>query len=84
MLEDGRVFRDDGNPAGMARGSEWEGDRPIRIVLTVAHLNHDESASDDANLAALCQRCHLRHDAVDNQRRAAERRRAKLAARDLF
>lgn len=33
------------------------------VVLTVAHIDHDRSNSDDANLAALCQRCHLGHDA---------------------
>lgn len=36
--------------------------RPIRIVLTIAHLDHDTAHNDDSNLAALCQRCHLRHD----------------------
>lgn len=35
----------------------------IRIVLTVAHLNHDVEDSSPLNLAALCQKCHLTHDA---------------------
>lgn len=35
----------------------------IRIVLTVAHLDHDTTHNDPANLAALCQKCHLTHDA---------------------
>jgi len=38
--------------------------RLIRIVLTIAHLDHDEDnweVSDD-RLQALCQRCHLRLD----------------------
>jgi len=34
----------------------------IRIVLTVAHLNHDKQDCRDENLAALCQRCHLAYD----------------------
>lgn len=84
MTAEGRVFRDDGSMAGWARGSEWEGARAIKVVLTVAHLNHVESDNSDSNLAALCQRCHLRHDAKDNRRRAAATRRARLAARDLF
>lgn len=41
------------------------------IVLTVAHIDHDKTNNDDANLAALCQRCHLNHDRkqhADNRR----------------
>lgn len=34
-----------------------------RIVLTVAHLDHDPTNNNLANLAALCQRCHLKYDA---------------------
>lgn len=33
-----------------------------RIVLTVAHLDRNSQNNDRQNLAALCQRCHLRHD----------------------
>lgn len=35
----------------------------IVIVLTIAHLDQDINNNDDSNLAALCQRCHIRHDA---------------------
>mgnify|MGYP001397670851 CR=1 FL=1 len=30
-----------------------------RVVLTVAHLDHDTRNNADDNLRALCQRCHL-------------------------
>lgn len=33
-----------------------------RVVLTVAHLDHDITNNRFNNLAALCQRCHLRLD----------------------
>jgi hypothetical protein len=33
-----------------------------RVILTVAHLDHDILNNDDENLAALCQRCHLNYD----------------------
>ena len=33
-----------------------------RVVLTVAHLDHDKANNRFGNLAALCQRCHLRYD----------------------
>jgi 5-methylcytosine-specific restriction endonuclease McrA len=33
------------------------------VVLTIAHVvDKRPEAADDDNLAALCQRCHLRHD----------------------
>jgi len=37
--------------------------RPIKGVLTIAHLDHKLVDHSDENLAALCQRCHLRYDA---------------------
>lgn len=33
-----------------------------RVILTTAHLDRDPSNNARENLAALCQRCHLRHD----------------------
>jgi 5-methylcytosine-specific restriction endonuclease McrA len=44
---------------------------PIKVVLTTAHLDHDPSNNDLANLAVLCQRCHLAHD---REQHAATRR----------
>ena len=48
-----------------------------KVVLTVAHLNHDTRDNEPSNLRALCQRCHLRWDAKHHQRNAAETRRQK-------
>ena len=48
------------------------------VVLTVAHLDHDTTNNDDSNLAALCQRCHLRHDAALHAQHAAETRRRQM------
>lgn len=45
-----------------------DGFKMVKIVLTVAHLDHDTNNNDDENLAALCQRCHLRHDAEQHAR----------------
>jgi len=42
-----------------------------RVVLTVAHLDHDPGNNDEKNLAALCQACHNRHD---GPKRAANRK----------
>ena len=33
-----------------------------KVVLTIAHLDHNPAHCDDDNLEAMCQRCHLRYD----------------------
>ena len=48
-----------------------------RIVLTVAHLDHDPQNNTDANLAALCQRCHLGHDRLLHMLHARQTRERK-------
>ena len=35
----------------------------IKVVLTVAHLDHDITNNSFFNLKAMCQRCYLRYDA---------------------
>ncbi len=48
------------------------------VVLTVAHVeNEDPMDCRDENLAALCQRCHNRHDGPMRARHAAATRREK-------
>lgn len=37
--------------------------KEARIVLTVAHLNHEPEDCRPENLRALCQRCHNQYDA---------------------
>lgn len=54
-----------------------------KVVLTVAHLDHDPANCDDGNLAALCQRCHLTYDAPLHRKNAARTRRRKLPQLDL-
>ena len=54
-----------------------------RVVLTAAHV-HDRrpEAASLLNLAALCQRCHNRHDAADRaqgRRERAQRGQMRLA-----
>lgn len=43
----------------------------VKVVLTVAHLDHDETNHDvsDERLKALCQYCHLNYDASEKYRR---------------
>lgn len=58
--------------------------RIIRIVLTVAHLDHTPENCDPSNLRAWCQRCHLRYDAAHHRKTAEATRRAQRAIGDLF
>ena len=51
-----------------------------RVVLTTAHLDHDTTNNDDANLRAWCNRCHLTYDAPYHAANAAATRRAKREA----
>ena len=39
-----------------------EKSKRFKIVLTVAHLDHDVNNNDLNNLKSLCQKCHLNHD----------------------
>jgi 5-methylcytosine-specific restriction endonuclease McrA len=54
------------------------------VVLTIAHMDHDEANNDPENLRALCQRCHNSWDAPMRRRGVAARAKATKAAGDLF
>lgn len=81
---------------GLAETWAMDGDRITKIVLTIAHLDQMPEHNDGmdtsgpplpverSNLRALCQRCHLRHDAVHHQRTAYQTRHAGKVAGDLF
>ena len=58
----------------------------IKVILTVAHLDHQPENNDDDNLKALCQLHHLRHDAAEHGKNAATTRRARGSRNqiDLF
>ncbi|WP_093068292.1 hypothetical protein [Sphingomonas sp. OV641] len=58
--------------------------RVTRVVLATAHLNHDPGDNRPRNLAALCQRCHMIHDAAEHRRRRWLNRYRLRAIRDLF
>lgn len=60
------------------------GDKLTRIVLTIAHKDHDISNSADDNLAAWCQRCHLAHDRELHTQHARETREKKMGMQRLF
>lgn len=56
----------------------------IKIVLTVAHMDHNPRNNELSNLKALCQKCHLTYDAQYHATNAkvtrARRKRETIAA----
>lgn len=70
-----RCVEMNGQPAKWAKG---------KIILTVAHLNHDPQDCREENLKAMCQRCHLRYDHDLHQRNSRLTRRSRKAHADLF
>ena len=48
-----------------------------KVILTVAHLDHDISNNSFFNLKAMCQRCHLRYDAKHHKKTRKEKRIGK-------
>jgi hypothetical protein len=56
------------------------------VYLATAHLNHDPTYSGPRwrNLAALCQRCHMIHDAAEHRRRRWWNAFRRRAIGDLF
>ena len=88
MLENGATFdAETGAPRGFWRGSEFPAIRWTKVVLTVAHINHDTADNRDENLAAWCQRCHLRHDRkqhAESARKTREIRAGQLRLRGVI
>lgn len=80
---------DDGNiynaETGEGVGSDYLGEvHPtntfIKVVLTIAHMNHNINDNDYSNLKALCQQCHNRHDVGHRK----ENRRKNKGMLELF
>ncbi len=57
---------------------------PVKVILTVAHLDHQPENCARDNLRALCQRCHNAYDAPMRAAGIAQRKRDAMAVRDLF
>lgn len=53
-----------------------DGLKTLKIVLTTAHLDHDESNHEVKieRLRALCQKCHLNYDSDEKKLRRAEKK----------
>ena len=71
--------------AGLASAAAMEdGHRVVRVVLTVAHLDHTPENCHPSNLKAMCQRCHLTYDAEHHAQTAYQTRKAAAQTVDMF
>lgn len=86
MVATGEVYSEKtGRLLGRMKGTDFVDDgRFPKIVLTVAHIDHDPSNCDERNLLALCQKHHLAHDHEHHQANARATRRSRKAAGELF
>lgn len=58
--------------------------KAVRVVLTIAHLDHDTTNNEYTNLAALCQLHHLRHDKEHHMKNSRKTRDTKKGLQELF
>lgn len=73
-----------GKPVPETSYDTFEGRKPVRIIATVAHLDHQPENVERGNLRCLCQRCHLAYDSAHHAVNAAATRKAKKALGDFF
>ena len=71
--------REDGNRCA-ARHGQPNPRTGSKVVLTTAHLNHDETDCRPENLRSMCQLCHLTYDAQHHAETRARARTAQAAA----
>jgi sugar phosphate isomerase/epimerase len=77
---DWRDWLDRRAPAVVAAGIKaglWQNRRVVKVVITIAHLNHVAGDDRDENLKALCQWCHLHYDQTHHSATRATRKDAK-------
>lgn len=68
-------------PLKILKGAQWKAARRIRIICTLAHLNHVAGDDRDDNAKFLCQWCHLNYDKLHHKETRMER---KDAARPIL
>lgn len=54
----------------------------LKIVLTIAHLDHDTTNNSYDNLKALCQKCHLnyyKHHHAENARNTRNKKKKQIS-----
>lgn len=61
-----------------------ENQQAIKIVLTIAHLDHNIENNDYSNLKALCQKCHLNLDKEHHRKNAKKTLNKKKGLQEMF
>ena len=56
----------------------------IKIILTIAHLDHNINNNKYDNLKALCQRCHLKYDSKFHSHNRKQNRNNKKQQLEIF
>jgi len=64
--------------------ANMNGFKVIKIILTIAHLDHDINNNDYLNLKALCQKCHLNYDKEHHSKKSRATRNFKKGLQELF
>ena len=90
-LPDGRWYDEERATWRCGRGRAVRGKvtaeiipRLTKVTLATAHLDHDPTNNDAANLKALCQRCHMLHDRHEHRRQRWLTLRSRKAIGDFF
>lgn len=73
-----------GNPLDNCYDKKGNPTKPIKIILTIMHLDHDTKNNKYDNLAAGCQKCHLNYDQKFHQKNSTETRNKKKKLQSLF
>lgn len=82
--ENGELLWEEGAFAFIIPASGKEDQKAVKIVLTIAHLNHDPEDNREENLAALCQLHHLRLDTEQHTENARKTNEKKKHLQRLF
>ena len=85
ITQEDRMFAaDNGSLLGRAYFAARDYTKAVKVILTVAHLDHQPENCDPENLRAWCQRCHLAYDAPMRRAGIKSRAKANRAIGDLF
>lgn len=77
--DDGNIF--DATTSKYIGSDYWGEVHPTnkltKVVLTIAHLDHNITNNDYSNLKALCQKCHLNYDKEHHKKNSRQTRKQK-------
>jgi hypothetical protein len=76
------MHRCEGSPAYPTCRAMNGDEHPVtgsKVILTIAHLDHQPENNDPTNLRAWCQRCHLTYDAKMHAANAHKTRLSRVA-----